>query len=133
MAICEGPGCKEELTGRQRRFHHDTCRNAAWSEARRRGAALGKGLDSLLPAKGKGKPHCGHPGRSKRLARTLNVLMEAKGAWITTFVIQQKTGSMKPSTDVDDLRRAGYPVSAARYVGMTDKGRKVYEYRWEGK
>src|SRR5512139_695438 len=85
--LCEC-GCKEELTGRQKRFRHDSHRAKYWSDARKRGAALGQGLSELIPPKPNGKPHCGHPGRSKRLARTLNVLMDAKGAYVSTLMIQ---------------------------------------------
>ena len=128
MALCEC-GCGETLTGRQKRFKCDDHRARYWSNCRKAGA-LGKGLDALLPRK-KDKPHCGNVSKSKRLRSTLAVVKELKT--FTTLQLQERTGGMKVSTDIDDLRRAGYPVSMARYVRTTDAGRKVYEYRWEGK
>lgn len=91
---------------------------------------LGKGLDALLPEKQKNKPHCGHPGRSKRLAQTLSAIKDAKK--ITTLQLHAITGSMKASTDIDDLRRAGYPISMAKYLFTTDSGRKVFEFEYLG-
>ena len=88
--------------------------------------ALGRGIEALIPR----KPHCGHPGRSRRLAKTLNCIMDF--GTCTTFQIQRVTGSMKPSTDVDDLRRAGYRVSMATYVRTTSDGRRVFRYTWLG-
>lgn len=115
--------CLKKLHGRQKSFCSDACRVKWWSDARKAGA--GKRSNS--------KPHCGHPARSKRLARTLDVLIEARGYHVTTLNIQKRTGSMKPSTDIDDLRRAGYPVSMAKHEVTTDEGRRIYSYRWEGK
>ena len=128
MALCEC-GCGEILTGRQKRFRSDDHRARYWSNCRKAGA-LGKGLSALLPGKNK-RPHCGSVSKSKRLRDTLAVVRELKTC--TTLQIHERTGSCKPSTDVDDLRRAGYPVSMAKFVRTTENGRKVYEYTWEGK
>lgn len=124
-------GCDKQLTGRQSKWHSDDCKNAFNTEVRRR--ALGKGLSALLPGNGNGRVHSGHPSRSRRLAKLLNLFIDSKGRRITTLDIHEATGSMKSSGDVDDLRRAGYPVSMARYVRTTDEGRRVYDYKWDGK
>jgi len=129
MSVCEC-GCNEMLTGKQKRFKNDTHRARYWSDMRRKGAALGKGLDALLPKKN-GKPKCGHPGRSKRLAKTLNVFLDRRGQDITTLEIHAITNGVKVSTDIDDLRRAGYSISKAKYERTTEEGCRVYSYRYE--
>ena len=135
--ICAYRKCQIQFEPKRKnqRFHHPKCRMAEWAEMHPR--ALGKTLPEIaadqmtMPSILRKKLHCGHPGRSHRLAKLLN-LMITLGA-CTTLQIQKKTGSMKPSTDVDDLRRAGYPVSMARYIGTTASGRKIFEYEWKGK
>ena len=129
MPICEC-GCKQELTGRQKRFKNDAHRAEWWSAVRKAGA-LGRGLDSLLSSKPK-RIRCGNPNKSTRLMLTLNAI-KSHGGWISTLAIQEKTRGVKVSTDVDDLRRAGYPVSKAHFSHTTLDQRKVYLYRWEGK
>lgn len=151
MALCNC-GCGETLTGKQKRFKNDDHRARYWSNCRKAGA-LGKGLDALMrqaagcerePISGtlrtgfdallpkqKGAPHCGHPSKSTRLRLTLEAI-KSHGGWISTLRIQEKTRGVKVSTDIDDLRRAGYPVSMAHYSHTTLDGRKVYLYKWEG-
>jgi len=134
MSLCEC-GCKIELTGRQKRFRPGHGEKW-WSFVRKIGAAEIKGQEHLplAPAvaapRDTGKPHSGHPGRSKRLAKTLNAVMDLRK--FTTLELQARTGGMKVSTDIDDLRRAGYPISMAKYLRTTEEGRKVFEYEWLG-
>lgn len=89
--------------------------------------ALGKGLGALIPTKEE-KLHCGHPSRSKRLNKTLYAMKVLRN--LTTIELQKITSGVKVSTDIDDLRRAGYPISNAIFVHTTDEGRKVYRYEW---
>ena len=79
----------------------------------------------------KKKLHCGHPGRSQRLARMLNVMIDLRSA--TSLQLQKRTGSMAVHADISDLRQCGYPISKAHYLRTTDEGRKIYAYQWEGK
>ncbi|MDD5171355.1 MAG: hypothetical protein PHN75_21245 [Syntrophales bacterium] len=124
--ICSYRYCRAEFEPKKKgqRFHTKTCRMREWGLLHPR---LGKGLDAILPQSKNGKPHCGNPGKSQRLMKTWNVFLRVKEP--TTLQIQDATGSMKPSTDVDDLRRAGYPVSKAIFVRTTDQGRKIFMYR----
>ena len=127
MVKCEYYHCSVEFEPVRpgQRFHSTACRFKEWERLHPR---LGKGLEALLPPKGTAsKPHCGHPGRSRRLSQTLNVFYDIPNP--TTLQIQERTGSMKPSTDIDDLRRAGYPISRAKYVMTTAEGRRVYQYQ----
>lgn len=115
-----GCGCKQELTGKQKRFVSDEHRQRFWSDARRRGA-MGP------EPKKRSKPHCGNPAVSSRLKKTWYAL-QTLGHNATTLTIQKITGSMKVSTDLNDLKRAGYPISKAEYVRTTDEGRRIYRY-----
>jgi hypothetical protein len=125
------------LSGKSKKWASDDCKNRLNTEARRVGrqvlektfAEIVQGQpQAVLPGKKAGKPHSGHPSRSARLAKTLNVIITMKKC--TTLEIQARTGGVKVSTDVDDLRRAGYPVSKAKYLRTTEEGRKIFEYEW---
>lgn len=38
------------------------------------------------------------------------------------------TGTTNPSRDVDELRKNGVNIPGAKYRGMSENGRRVYEY-----
>ena len=73
--------------------------------------------------------HGGNPQSSARLAATLDYLRQyPPGACVSTLAIQQATGSMAPATDIADLRKCGVPATRARCRGVSENGRKVYEW-----
>ncbi len=75
------------------------------------------------------KHHGGTMQKSLRLKKTLPLVL---GRGHTNFEIQAKTGSMAVHTDVDDLRKLGWPVKRF-YQGLSENGRKIQLYRvvWE--
>ena len=92
--------------------------------------ALGRGLESLLPQKPKGKAHFGEVVGNPRLEPLLNAIISRKE--MTSAELQSINGSMAIATDMSNIRLKGYPISDAEYIGKVN-GRKVYRYRWEGK
>jgi len=125
--------CGKELTGRELRFCSDPCRERFWTEARKRGAALGKGLDALLPGKGngkrKGKIHAALVIGNPRLEPIMLAIQARKK--MTSLELHELTGSMAIHSDIAEIRERGYPISPAKYVGKSAAGRKIYEYSWE--
>lgn len=69
--------------------------------------------------------------RSARLKRTLDIL-KAFPDGATSWQIQTLSNSMAPATDISELRQNGYDIRC-RYFGRTSTGRKIYQFRLNGK
>ena len=76
--------------------------------------------------------HNGRIENSDRLRRTLAFVRSWGATGAPSAEIQGFTGSMAVATDISEIRRNGYDIEC-KYVGMTDKGRKVYNYTYRGK
>lgn len=129
MAYCKC-NCGQKLAGRALRFATDECRERYWSEARVRGAAFPPGKDLAEPLPPKGRGHFCDVIGNPRL-EPLMLALHRQGV-MTSQELQAITGSMCIATDISNIRAKGYPVSKGKLSRVTDTGRKVYEYRWEG-
>jgi hypothetical protein len=107
-------GCWRELTGRQKKWHSDACKNEFYTNARRKGAA-------------KGKAHFVAVIGNPRLEPLLMALMARKV--MTSAELQAVNGSMAIATDLSNIRKFYPQVSKAKYL-KTENGRRVFEYRW---
>lgn len=79
------------------------------------------------------KHHHGGDLDNDRL-KPLRELLEDNPKGITTITIDselRKRGiyNMAISTSISDLRKNGYPVGPARFIGKSEKGRRVYLYQ----
>ena len=74
--------------------------------------------------------HAANPEKSRRLARTLEILKSSPRG-VTTAELQAWTGSMAPATDCSELRQSGYRI-ACRFQ-ETKNGRRIYRYTMETK
>ena len=109
-------GCWRELTGRQKKWHSDECKNEFYTLARRKGAA-------------KGHAHAREVIGNTNLEPLLMAIMARKV--MTSAEFQAITGSMAIATDLSNIRRHYPQLSEAKYVGTNEKGRRVFKYRWE--
>jgi hypothetical protein len=74
----------------------------------------------------------GDPSRSQRLARALAFVKSFGSFGCTTAQLQAYTGSMAPSTDISELRHAGYLINC-HLDGIRSNGRRVYRYKYLGR
>jgi len=110
-------GCWRELTGRQKKWHSDACKNEFYTLARRKGAAKGHAHPRAV---------VGNPN----LEPLLMAIMARKV--MTSAEFQAITGSMAIATDLSNIRRHYPQLSEAKYVGKSSTGRKIFKYSWEG-
>lgn len=70
--------------------------------------------------------HAANLDKSKMLQAILIVLVDCQ--WHSTKEIADKTGCVVVSTRISELRRNDIKIDC-KYVGKTDKGNKIYQYR----
>lgn len=73
------------------------------------------------------RSHAATLADSERLIVLHSILSD--GLPHTTAELSERTGSMAIHSDVHELRQNGVAVGKARYVGLSQSGRKVYEYQ----
>lgn len=70
-----------------------------------------------------------HAGlNSSRIQAVWRALRNAKRRGLTTLRLGQICGSTRPSSDISEARASGIPIAPAQYLGMSEKGKKIYRY-----
>ncbi len=116
VKICRGPGCKNELTGKQTKFCCDPCRNRLHS---------GERLEGRKALSGKGKMRAAKLANSSRLRKIHGLLVG--GEWHTRLEIFKKTGVDNVSTAISELRKNGFEIEKRHVAGG------LWEYRLDVK
>lgn len=70
--------------------------------------------------------HAADLNKSPMLKSIYNILSDLQ--WHTTKDLADKTGCVVVSTRISELRR-NYVNIACQYVGKTDRGNKIYQYK----
>jgi hypothetical protein len=131
-------GCKQQLTGKAKKWFNDAHKNEFNTRARRLAAEKISGLLSaavstdatpvpiISNAKRPGS-HAGNIYSSERLQKTLERLRQGPA---TTKQLSEYTGSEAVHSDIHELRQNGINIAPAKYLGKSESGKKIYQYEF---